>query len=183
MQRDIQRFVDDSGFNRLDGSVRGWSVLGGATILSHVAVRVETYRQGELGNEQSFTVDIDGRLAAIRSRLAYHTRSSSAMGGFTHALSSRVRLAYLAGVTFTRVERTFTTNAPGLTLLPGTAPADTATARLVDDFPTVIVGVDAVVSLARHIAVVTGFRRQPLDLDVDITGYSIWPYVGGAWMF
>jgi hypothetical protein len=189
LQRDVQRFSGDPGLNRLDGAARGWMVFGGITLRSHLAVRVEGSRGDTIDNEQVFTLDVDGRSTTIRSSLDHRSRSLATLGGYAQPISSRVSLIFLAGASFTHVERTFTTNAPDQILVPVpgqtvvTQAAPVNATKLDDDFTAFISGVEAVVSITRHLGIVAGVRAQPLDLDVDLSGWSVRPFAGGAWIF
>lgn len=182
IQADVQHFPEDEVSSGLNGTSLGWTILGGAGVGSHLTVRGELSRHGDIDHVDSFSVDIDGRVATVRYGLVHNTRSASVMGGFTHAMA-RARFFYLGGVSFTHVDRTFTTNAPGLILFPAGSRPDTAIARRVDDFPALIVGGDAIVSVAPHLALVAGVRWQPLELEIELSGHSIRPLVGAAWMF
>ena len=190
LQRDVQRFSGDPDLNRLDGATRGWTVFGGVTLGSHIVARAESSRGGDIDDEQMFTVDVDGRSTTIRSGLTHRTRSIAALGGYSQPISSRVRLVFLGGASFTHVERGFTTNAPGLILVPvpnqtvvtqAASPVNSTT--LEDDFTAFIAGVDAIVLVLRHIGIVAGIRAQPLDLEVDLSGWSVRPFLGAAWSF
>src|SRR5262245_48611425 len=118
---DIQQFPGNRSENRLDDHAAGWLLLGGVTLFSHVLLRVEDVHGGRMLNTQVFTVDVDGRAVTIHSGFEHTTRSTAALAGFTHPLSTRLHLTYLAGISFTRVRRTFTTSAPALILVPPSA--------------------------------------------------------------
>jgi hypothetical protein len=157
-------------------------ILGGASIQSHLAMRAEVSRDDDIENADAFTVEIDGRQATVRFSLRHSTRTVSFLGGFTHAVS-RSRISYLAGVSLTHVERTFATNAPGLILLPSPSRPDSTIAARVDDFAALSGGADVTLPIYRHFVMLAGVRLQRLALDIDISGYSIRPFVGGAWGF
>ena len=190
LQRDVQRFSGHPDLNRLDGSSRGWTAFGGVTLRSHIVARTEGSRGKTIDDEHVFTVDVDGRLATIQSSLSHRTRSIAALGGYSHPISSRIRLVFLAGGSFTHVERTFTTNAPDLILVPMVNPTVVVQAFrppnstiLEDDFTAFVAGLDAILLVTRHFAIVAGVRAQPLDLEVDLPGWSVRPFAGAAWMF
>ena len=190
LQRDVQHFSGDPDLNRLDGAARGWTIVGGVTLGSHIVARVEGSRGERIDDEQVFTVDVDGRLTTLRSSLSHRTRSIAALGGYSQPMSSRVGLVFLAGASFTHVQRTFTTNAPDLILVPVVnqtvvtqAPKPVNSARLEDDFTGLTAGVDAIVLLTRHLGIVAGVRAQSLDLEVDLSGWSVRPFAGAAWIF
>lgn len=179
VDHDIQRFPGNADENRLDGHAAGWMWLGGVTLFSHVTIRVEDSRGGRIVNSQAFTVDIDGRVPTIQSSLTHVTRSTAALAGFTHAFA-RIHLTYLAGVSSTRVRRTFSTNAPAFVLV-GPSASNSSVSITKDDRSTFIVGVEVMAQLVPHVGVIAGIRRQPLDLEPDLSGNSIRPLLGVIW--
>jgi hypothetical protein len=168
--------------DRLDGSAPGVIVLGGVRLWQRIAARVEWSRDGEMTDADSLTLDVAGRTVTVESTLTQRTRALSALGGFTHTLSSRVRLAYLAGAAFTHVERRFETNAPGL-ILGGRAPLPSATAHQEDDSVSFLAGADAMIGLSHALNAVTGVRVQQLELDSDLSGRRLAVFAGAVWVF
>jgi len=180
IDRDVHRFPGNADDNRLEGSATGWLWLGGATLLSHLAVRVEDAHGGDIVNTQTFTVDIDGRVATITSSLTHNVRSTTGLGGFTHRPAPRIRLTYLAGLSSTTVRRTFETNAPPLVLVPPDV-SHSLKETTTSDFWSLMLGADVMAQLVPHLALLAGVRWQQLKLDE--TGTSFRPLVGGVWVF
>src|SRR5262245_7866200 len=110
VQRDIQRFREDDVPTRLDGSATGWLVGAAAPLPWRVLAAVEWTDAGTIEDVRTTTLDINGRPISIMSTFRHRTKTVAALGGYSHVLS-RVRLAYLAGVAFTEVERVFRSNA------------------------------------------------------------------------
>src|SRR5262249_30292418 len=121
-QYDFQRFSDDPALNLLDGSARGWTVFGGGDV-GHVALRIEASWTDTIEHVQLTNLDVEGQPITVHSSLAHDLRSVGVLAGYIHAASSRVRMAYLAGASFTTVERTFMTDAAELLLVSPSTPA------------------------------------------------------------
>src|SRR5580765_2937845 len=117
VDRDVHRFPGDADQNRLEGSATGWILLGGTTLFSHLVLRIEDAHGSDIVNTQTFTVDVDGTVLTIESSFTHRARSTAGLGGFTHQPFSRIRLAYLAGLSSISIRRTFVTNAPPLVLV------------------------------------------------------------------
>ena len=181
VQRDIQRFPEGDVPTRLDGSATGWMVGANVRRWNHLAVAAEWADAGTIEDGRSTALDIDGRTVVITSTFRHHTRTAAALGGYSHMLSSRVRMAYLGGVSFTQVEREFASNAPGLVLV---APSDLATSSLsalVNRFWGMTGGVDAVVRIRWRLHAVAGLRAQRITLPPDDSGWSVRTFVGAGW--
>ncbi|PYR39159.1 MAG: hypothetical protein DMF90_00815 [Acidobacteria bacterium] len=104
------------------------------------------------------------------------------LAGYTHLASSRVQLAYLAGVSFTTVHRTFTTDAAQILLVsPSVPPSSPSISTMVDRFTVLNAGADVYVRAAPHLYVTAGIRAQPLKLQSDLSGYSVRALVGVSW--
>lgn len=175
-------FADVPETDRLDGAALGVVILGGARVWGHVAARVEFWRDRRMTDTESFTLDVAGRPVTIESTLAQRTRTLTTLGGFTHALSSRARIAYLIGTAFTQMERRFETNAPGL-VLGGRAPLPTAASTQEDDFVTLAGGADATIRLWGALNLITGIRLQNLKLEPDLSGRRVSVFAGVVWVF
>jgi hypothetical protein len=174
------RFNETPDADRLDGAAPGLVVAGGVRIWRHLAARIEWSRDGEMTDVESLTLDVAGRTVTIDSTVAQRTRAFTALGGFTHALSSRATIAYLIGAAFTRVDRRFETNAPGLIL-----PAAPSSARSIQQDESVALagGVDALIRLNQALSVMTGLRLQALHLDPEISARRVSVFAGLAWVF
>ena len=144
VQRDVQRFPEGDAPARLDGSATGWMAGADVRLRNHLALAVEWSDAGTIEDARTTALDIDGRTVAITSTFRHRTRTAAALGGYSHMLSSRVRVAYLGGVSSTQVRRDFASNAPGLVLVGPSDPSASGRSTLVDRSWGMTGGVDAV---------------------------------------
>ena len=180
VQRDKQEFREDEVANRLDGWSTGWMVGAAAPLPRQLMLAVEWSDAGTIEDARTTTLDINGRPVAITSTFRHRTTSVAALGGYSHVLS-RVRLAYLAGVAFTGVERAFASNAPGLILVnPSDAPVSANSVRT-DRSSEIAGGVNAYVQIRRRLHAVAGVRAQTIRLPFDISGWSVRTFIGAGW--
>lgn len=179
---DTQRFPEADTPNRLDGAAVGWMALASVQPWPHLVVDAE-WSESTITDEQSLGLDIEGRDVTITSSLAHRTRAGGVLAGFAHRPGGRVRLAYLVGVSWTGVERRFTTNAPSVVLVPPSAPAAPRTSVTAQRFTSLVGGVDALVRLGRRVHAVVGARAQALPLDADLSGRRLAVLAGAAWVF
>jgi hypothetical protein len=127
-------------------------------------------------------LDVDGEPVTVHSSLSHDVRSVAVLAGYTHMASSRVQLAYLAGVSFTTVHRTFTTDAAQILLVsPSVPPSSPSISTMVDRFAVLNAGADVYVRAAPHLYVTAGIRAQPLKLQSDLSGYSVRALGGVSW--
>ena len=180
VQRDKQQFREDEVANRLDGWSTGWMVGAAAPLLGRLMLAVEWSDAGTIEDERTTTLDINGRSVAITSTFRHRTTSVAALGGYSHVLS-RVRLAYLAGVAFTGVERAFASNAPGLILVSPSDVLGSATAVHTDRSVEIAGGVNAYLQITRRLHAVAGVRAQAIRLPFEISGWSVRTFMGAAW--
>jgi hypothetical protein len=179
VQLDLQRFAEDVVPNRLDGATTGWRIGAAGLVRRHVVVAAEWSDAGTIEDLRALTLDVNGRTATIASTFTHHTRSLSALAGYGHELTTRVRIAYLVGIAVTDVQRAFTSNAAAAVLV---SPSTSATAMPVEDrFSAVTGGVDVHVRVTRQVHVLAGVRAQPLRLDPDLRGWSLRCFIGAAW--
>jgi hypothetical protein len=195
VQRDIQRFPEGDVPTRLDGSAAGWMVGADVRLRNHLVLAVEWSDAGTIQDARTSALDIDGRTVVITSTFRHDTRTAAALGGYSHRLSSRVRVWYLGGVSFTQVGREFASNAPGLVLVGPSDPSTSAFSTLVDRFWGLTGGVDAHVRIERRLHVVAGLRAQRITLHpatqsprrggpglpLDVSGWSVRTFVGAGW--
>jgi hypothetical protein len=89
-----------------------------------------------------------------------------------------VRLGYYAGWGFSRVRREIASDAPPIVLTEPSEPT------VFDDRPAgFVLGVDAVIEIVPHVAVVPSLRAQALRLSGDLDGHSFRPGIGGRVSF
>lgn len=181
VQRDIQRFPESDVPARLDGSAAGWMVGAGVRLRNHLALAVEWSDAGTIEDVRTTALDINGRTVVITSTFRHDTRTAAALGGYSHMLSSRVRVAYLGGVSFTQVGREFASNAPGLVLVGPSDPSASGLSALVDRFWGMTGGVNVIVGIRRRLQAVAGLRVQKITLPPDGAGWSVRTFVGAGW--
>jgi hypothetical protein len=185
--RDVQRFdegaLDEAVPLRMDGSSTGWIALGGLRVFTRLAATFEWSEPGTITDVRALSLTVNGRPTVITSTFAHTTRSLSGLAGYTHALGARVRLSYLGGLSSTRIQRQFSSDAGGMVLVRPSNLVDAGASTVTDDVLTPILGFDVHVALTSHVRVVSGFRAQPLELTPATTGWSSRAFVGGGWRF
>src|SRR6266511_4815108 len=182
-QQDMQRFANAPAPNRLNGSASGWTALGGLRAFDRLAFRVEWAAGGRIEDVRENTLEIGGQTVTVTSSLAHRTRTLAALGGYSHRAFARARLAYLAGIAFTHVQRTFTTTAPAVVLVDPSRPNATGRITIRDDVAGPVFGADALVPVARRFEVVAGARAQRFTLQTDLAAWSVRSFAGLAWTF
>jgi hypothetical protein len=183
VQRDVQRFSDNDATARLDGSATGWTIGGAALVSRHVAFAVEWSDAGTITDAETFTLEFAGRPLAITSTFSHRTRALVALGGFGHSLVSRVTLAYLIGAAFTSVRRDFTSDAPGLVLVPPSDRATPGSSTVTDRNTGLAAGLDTRIRIVRHVHAALGARVQRIHLSPDASGWSVRMVAGAGWTF
>jgi hypothetical protein len=180
VQRDRQQFREAEVPTRLDGWSTGWVVGAAAPLPRHLLLAIEWSDAGTIEDVRTTTLDINTRPVAITSTFRHHTMTVSALGGYSHVLS-RVRLAYLAGVAFTGVERAFASNATSLVLVsPSDLPVSAGSART-DRSQEITGGINAFVRISQRLHAVAGLRAQRITLPFDISGWSLRTFIGAGW--
>lgn len=184
VQRDTQRFPQGDAPTRLDGSATGWMVGADVRLRDHLALAVEWSDAGTIEDVRTTALDIDGRTVVITSTFRHHTTTAAALGGYSHMLSSRVRVAYLGGVSFAQVGRKFASNAPGLVLVGPSDPSASGVSTVFDRFQGITGGVDTVVRIRRRLYAAAGLRAQRITLQPAAQsprGWSVRTFVGARW--
>jgi hypothetical protein len=179
LQHAIEQYSDDASLNRLDGNAIGMAVFGGIS-RGPFLVRLEGAFGRPIDDRRVTTIETNGRTVTIESTLAHHAHALSALGGYTHQVSSRLRLAYLGGVSLTRVSRAFSSNA-GDVLLVQPSTRGSSTTRTVDRFSTLSAGADLFVRTRGRMHLMAGVRFEPMRLREDIDGYRVRSLAGVAW--
>jgi hypothetical protein len=181
IQFSIERFDDNEDFNRLDASVPG-AVLAGGVRFGRFEARVEGYRNAPAENEDETSVTFGNRTATVRSSLRHHAQAFAAFGGYSVGVPARVQIVGLAGVSYTTVSRTFTTEAGQVLLTPpSTVPAGPTTTRAADRFTSWSVGADGLFSLSPRTRLVAGVRVEPLRVASGTSGRNVRALVGALW--
>jgi hypothetical protein len=184
LERDVHRFSGDPDLNRLNGGAAGWLITAGVQPARHLVLHVEMSSSGTIADAGSVTVDLDGRSVTVTSTVSHRLRAVLALAGYSQQVTTRVRVAYLAGVAFSRAERTFTTNAADAILVsPSTPDPAGGRVRMTDDFVGVAAGANLLARTRGPLALVAGIRVQSLRLESDLSGFGIRPFGGVAWVF
>jgi len=179
VQQDWQQFTENVVPDRLDGTRVGWRIGGDVLVRRHIAVAAEWSDAGTIEDVRALTLDVNGRTTTTTSTFTHHTRSLSALAGFEHELTARMRMAYLFGVAVTDVRRAFASDAATAVLVPPSTPASAPS--LDDRFAAVTAGVDVKVRMSRQLYLLGGVRAQPLRLDPDLRGWSLRSFIGAGW--
>jgi hypothetical protein len=82
------------------------------------------------------------------------------------------------GLSFTAFRREIASDAPDI-VLQEPSPLSVLDERVTGP----IVGIDAAIRLAPHVALVPGFRAQGLSLSGDLRGFSLRPTINGRLSF
>jgi hypothetical protein len=175
--REIKRFSGEPGEAVYDATTNG-GVVGGAGFLApHWTVGLELDLGGTSTTRRSATVTISGRPTTVNTDYSIRRRSVSALVGY-HTAPRRVRLGYYAGWSFSRVRREIASDAPPIVLTEPSEPT------VFDDRPAgFVLGVDAVIEIVPHVAVVPSLRAQGLKLSGDLDGQSFRPGIGARVSF
>jgi hypothetical protein len=183
VQRDVQRFPEDLVPNRLDGAATGWIVHADAQVWKHLILAVEWSDAGTIEDLRTITLEFAGRPIAITSSFKHRTRALNTLAGYSHTVSSRLRLAYLVGIAFTNLRREFASDAPGLVLVLPSDRTTFASTMVNDRFRKMTGGVDALVRIKGPLHAMTGVRAQRLTLLPDSSGWSVRIIAGAGWVF
>lgn len=170
-QREIKRFSGEPGEAVFDGTVNGVSIGGAGFLAPRWTAGVELDLGGESLAARSTTITIAGRPATITTTYASRRRSAAALVGY-HASRGRFTLGCYAGLSFSMVRREIASDAPDI-VLTEPSPPSVFTSRVA----STIVGVDAAIDVAPHVAIVPGLRAQALSLGGELEGHSIRPAV------
>jgi hypothetical protein len=181
---DVQRFSNDEPIGLLDGSSAGIVASGGVTFARHLVLSSAFSTGRSITNNEVFAIDVDGRSVSIASSMTHRTTSIDLMGGYTHSAGPGLRIAYLGGVALTRLSRRFTTDAArSLLVFPSNVAAASTETERSTPFVAPAAEVQVFIALRGRLWATTGVRLQTLRLDAPITGISVMPSGGLAWLF
>ena len=186
VQYDVQRFRELDANRvptRLDANTAGWGAAGSVRVWKQFGVLVEWSQQRTAEDVQTLPLTINGRAVVITSTLAHSTRRVAVLGEYAHRLTPRLDLVYLAGVSWSRVGRQFTTNAPDLVLVPPSESVTSGAPETREWFDAAIASVEARVRFTERVLFVTGLRAQPMRLQLDLDGWSVRSFAGAGVMF
>lgn len=128
----------------------------------------------DFGNDSTaqrpVTVTLAGRPTTVTTRYTMRRRSVAALIGVHSSAARKTRIAAYAGLSLTSVAREIGSDAPPIIL---STPADTAVFS--DRTASPIIGIDAAVQIAQHLAIVGMVRAQDLTLTGDLRGFNVRP--------
>ena len=172
---DVKRFSGDTTSLPLDGTAFG----GGVRIRSALAQQWTV----ELGLDAGRTTTTTHNLTSLptaaprQDRTRNQLTATEAIVGFHPRASGRARLGYLGGVTFLHVVRK-------TDRLRGTVEEAGSLHTMVDNVAAVSVGVEADLSLSRHLSVVPEVRALAFSLSgTGPSGFAIRPGLAMRWHF
>jgi hypothetical protein len=123
-------------------------------------------------------VSVSGQSRDIHNEYTSQRRSASALIGYQTSFRHNLQVGYYTGLSFSTVRREIASDADAV-VLQTPAPTSIFTDRLAG----AIVGIDAAIRVAAHLAVVAGLRAQGLALSGDLGGHSIRPSIGARIFF
>jgi outer membrane protein with beta-barrel domain len=170
---EVKRFSGEPDNTVFDGTARALTFSVGGHIMPHWSVSAELDLGARSTQSTTTSVSISGQSRDIHNFYTSQRRSMSALLSFQTSLHHGVQVGYYAGLSFSTVEREITSDAEAV-VLQTPAPTSTFTDRVTG----AIVGIDAAIRVAPHIAVVPALRAQGLALSGDLDGHSIRPSIG-----
>ncbi|MEN3339025.1 MAG: hypothetical protein V7647_2701 [Acidobacteriota bacterium] len=168
--RDIRRFSGDAETSVFDGSAGSFTAAVGGHVLPHWILSAEFDAGQRSSQSTTTTVTINGLPRDIHTSYASDRRSLSALVGYETTARHRVQFVYAAGLSFTTFRRDISSDGEEI-VLQSPAPGSRYTSRL----SGAIAGVDTVIHIAPHLALVPGVRVQGLAIDPDLGAFSIRP--------
>jgi hypothetical protein len=169
---EVKRFSGEPGNTVFDGTARAITFGAGGHIMPHWTVSAEIDLGARSTQSTTTTVSVSGQSRDIHNFYTSQRRSMSALLGYQTSLHHAVRVGYYAGLSFSTVEREISSDAEAV-VLQTPAPTSTFTERVTG----AIVGIDAAIRVAPHLAVVPALRAQGLSSG-DQSGHSIRPSIG-----
>lgn len=178
--RDVKRFSGDPDLNVLDTQANGVHIAVGTSVTPRLLVSLEVAFSEESTRTRTTPVVLGGRPLNVTTHYRNQLSTVSALAGVQGPPAGRLRLTYIAGLTFAHVRRRIEPEARAPILDP--APPPTAS-EFVDNVAAPTVGLDAAIDMARHVAIVASLRAHALRLNADLAGFSIRPGVGVQFAF
>lgn len=186
-------------FNTGSGEALAGAIRIGAGIAERVGVELEFYRPGEIEVNLGgpiYLADTPVRSTTVSNLVTWNSSLPTIIGQTTRVratttsallvarqpLGSRVELAYLGGVGFSRVVREMEFNFPRGILPAGLAVPLVSSTRTTQYAAGPVVGVEVRAGMTEHAQVVAGLRAHTLGQAV-VDGWMLRPSVGLAWKF
>ncbi len=175
---EIKRFSGDPSEGILDGNIVGGAIAVGSHIGSRWDVQVGVDTTGFSRTERPRSVTFQRRKFMLTSIAENQVVSVSSLLRYRAAPHGRVRLGYLAGLSFVRLHRRFHTIASERTPA-GLIPRPD---QNVDYSAAPTVGLDARIALSAHLSLVPGIHACVFGFGND-SGLLVRPRVGLRWTF
>ena len=175
---DIKHFSGDPATNVLDGNAFGGSVAFGTSLSARWDLEAGVDASGFTDVSKPRTVTIRRSVITLQSRTRNRATSFAALVRYHAAPRGRLQIGYLGGLLFLRLERQFDTEAPADTpasLIPKAL-------ALVDYGAAPVVGVDARITVAAHVAIVPALQASAFQFH-DVGGVLLRPRIGVRWTF
>jgi hypothetical protein len=175
---DVKRFSGDPTESTLDGQVAGGAVAIGTFIGSRWDLQLGLDVSGFSRTERARDITLQRETITLTSVAENRALSVATLLRFRASSHGRLRLGYLAGLTFVRLHRKFHT----------TAPAGTPSALIprpderIDYSAAPTVGIDARIALTEHLSLVPGLHACVFRFS-DESALLVRPRIGIRWAF
>ena len=175
---EIRRFSADESDRVFDADTGNLLIGFGGFITPRFSAGLELEPGRSSTTERSVTLTISGRPTTVTTSFASRRRGVSALAGLHNSPDARVRLGVYGGLSFSSVRREVSSDAPPIVLSDPPEPS-----VFTDRMATPVLGFDAAVRVARHLAIVGAVRGQGLTLTGELRGFSIRPTAAVRVMF
>jgi hypothetical protein len=175
---DVKRFSGDPGESILDGNAAGGAIAVGTHIGSHWDLQLGLDMTGFSRTERPRVITLQKETFTLTSVVENQVISVATLLRYRATPHGRVRLGYLAGLSFIRLDRRFHTEAAEGTpngLIPKPDEA-------VDYSAAPTVGLDARIAMTGHLSIVPGIHACVFRFGND-SGLLVRPRVGIRWAF
>jgi hypothetical protein len=170
---DVRRFSAERGEAVLDGQAATLSLGIAGFVSPRWTAGIDLDLGADASESRSVTVPLPGRPPTVTTTYTLRRRSVAALAGFHTAPDRRVRLGCYAGLSFSALRRTVSSDAPPIVLAEPPGPS-----VFLDRTASPIVGIDVAVSVAPRLALVAAVRAQALAASGDLTGFAVRPAAG-----
>jgi hypothetical protein len=174
----VKRFSGDPTEATLDGSAAGVALAVGTSIGSRWDLQLGLDATGFSQTRRDRVITFQRDTITLTSVVENQALSVATLLRFRAGPHGRVRLGYLAGLSFVRFHRRFYTDAPDGTPA-GLIPRQDAR---VDYSAAPTVGLDARIAVTEHLSVIPGIHACVFRF-ADESGLLVRPRVGVRWAF
>ena len=175
---DVKRFSGDPATNVLDGHSAGIAAAFGLSLGARWDLEVGVDAPRYSSNSRPRVVTVRREVITLQSRTRNRTLSFDTLIRFRARQGRRLRIGYLGGLSFLRLQRQFDTIAPADTpdsLVP--RPTELLSYGVA---PTI--GLDAHLDVTDHLIVVPAIRVSAFNMD-GVSGVLLRPRIGVGWVF